>query len=94
MHDAQRYRRCAADCLRAAYRERTSNSRGLRLSMAASWISLADQDEAMDELLAQVGKGRARTMATLGHYRGVTRAGSDSRSVQADRDRLGASNEP
>jgi hypothetical protein len=53
MHDAQRYRRCAADCLRAAYGEGKPNSRGLRVSMAASWLSLADRDEAMDELLAQ-----------------------------------------
>ena len=53
MCDAQRYRHHAVDCLRAAYRESEPYSRGLRVSMAASWLSLAHQDEAMDELLAQ-----------------------------------------
>jgi hypothetical protein len=53
MYDAQRYRRYAADCLRAAFREGQPYSRGRSVSMAASWLSLAHQDEAMDELLAQ-----------------------------------------
>jgi hypothetical protein len=51
MYDAQRYRRYAADCLRAAFREGQPYSRVRRVSMAASWLSLAHQDEAMDELL-------------------------------------------
>jgi hypothetical protein len=52
MYDAQRYRGPEAECLRAAYRERQPYSRALRVSMAASWLSLAHQDEAMDELQA------------------------------------------
>jgi hypothetical protein len=52
MYDAQRYRGYASECLRAAYRERQPYSRALRVSMAASRLSLAHQDEAMDELQA------------------------------------------
>jgi hypothetical protein len=52
MYDAQRYHGSAAECLRAAYRESQPYSRALRISMAASWLSLAHQDDAMDELQA------------------------------------------
>jgi hypothetical protein len=52
MHDSERYRYNAAECLLAAHEERQSCYRKLRLSMAASWLSLARQDEAMDDLLA------------------------------------------
>ena len=50
MYDSKRYRSNAADCLMAA--QDASGSRGVRLSMAVSWLSLARQDEAMDDLLA------------------------------------------
>ena len=52
MHDSQRYRYNAADCLLAAKEARQPYYRKLRLSMAVSWLSLACQDEAMDDLLA------------------------------------------
>ena len=52
MHDSQRYRDNAAQCLLAAQAACQPHSRKLRLSMAHSWLSLARQDEAMDNLLA------------------------------------------
>ena len=52
MHDARRYRSNAAACLLAAKNARRPCDRSLRLSMAGSWLSLARQDEAMDDLLA------------------------------------------
>jgi hypothetical protein len=51
MNDAQRYRMNAVECLSAAGRCEPSY-RGLTLATAASWLSLARQQEAMDELLA------------------------------------------
>jgi hypothetical protein len=51
MNDAQRYRMNAAECLSAV--ERCAPPyRGLTLAIAASWVSLARQQIAMDELLA------------------------------------------
>jgi hypothetical protein len=50
--DSSCYRNNAAKCLLAAHDARESHSRKLRLSMAVSWLSLARQDEAMDDLFA------------------------------------------
>jgi hypothetical protein len=52
MHDSRRYRDNAAECLLAAQEACQPYYRKLRLSMAVSWLSLARQDEAMDDLLA------------------------------------------
>ena len=52
MHDSQRYRDIAAECLRAAQQAGQPHYRKLQLSMAVPWLSLARQDEAMDDLLA------------------------------------------
>jgi hypothetical protein len=52
MHDSQRYRFNAAECLLAAQEEGQFCTRKLRLSMASSWLSLARQDEAVDNLQA------------------------------------------
>jgi hypothetical protein len=52
MHDSQRYRHNAAQCLLAAQETCQPYYRKLRLSMAESWLSLARQDEAMHNLLA------------------------------------------
>jgi hypothetical protein len=41
----------AANCLLAAQEAREPYYRQLQLSMAASWLSLARQNEAMDNLL-------------------------------------------
>jgi hypothetical protein len=49
MHDSQRYRDNAAVCLLAAQEAREPHYRQLHLSMALSWLSLARQDEAMEE---------------------------------------------
>jgi hypothetical protein len=57
MHDSQRYRSNAADCLLAAQdARRPYDDRKVRLSMASSWLSLARQDEAMDDLFASWDK--------------------------------------
>ena len=52
MHDSQRYRCRASECLLAAQEACEPYYRKLQLSMAVSWLSLARQDEAMDGLLA------------------------------------------
>jgi hypothetical protein len=52
MHDSQRYRCNAADCLRAARKAREPHYQKLYLSMAQSWLSLALRDDATDNLLA------------------------------------------
>jgi hypothetical protein len=52
MHDSQRYRHNAAECLLAAYEARDPSYGKLNLSMAALWLAFAGQDEAMDNLLA------------------------------------------
>ena len=46
MHDSRRYRDSAAECLWAAQQACQPYYRKLHLSMAASWLSLARQDEA------------------------------------------------
>jgi hypothetical protein len=51
MDDAQRYRTNAAECLSAAERCEPPYS-SLTLAIAASWLSLARQQKAMEELLA------------------------------------------
>jgi hypothetical protein len=51
MHDSRSYRDNAAQCLLAAQEACQPYYRKLRLSMAVSWLSLARQDEAMDDLL-------------------------------------------
>jgi hypothetical protein len=52
MHDSQRCRDSAAECLLAFQDARQPYYRNLFLSMAASWLSLAHQDEAVDNLFA------------------------------------------
>jgi hypothetical protein len=52
MHDSQRYRDSAAECLLAAEEACQPYYRKLHLSMAASWLSLARQDEEIDNLFA------------------------------------------
>jgi hypothetical protein len=56
MHDSQRYRRNAVDCLLAARSARQPHYKRLYLSMAQSWLSLADQGDATDDLLANVAE--------------------------------------
>jgi hypothetical protein len=46
MHESQRYRYNAAECLRAAQQARDDFHRKVHLSMALSWPSLAREDEA------------------------------------------------
>jgi hypothetical protein len=53
MHDdSRRYRDSAAECLLAAEEACQPYYRKLHLSMAASWLSLARRDEAIDNPLA------------------------------------------
>jgi hypothetical protein len=51
MNDTQRYRMNAVECLSAAERCEPSY-RGVTIAIAASWLSLARQQEVVDELLA------------------------------------------
>ena len=57
MHDSQRYRYNAIECLLAAKTASQPYYRKLRLSMASSWLSLARQDEARDNPLASSDTG-------------------------------------
>jgi hypothetical protein len=53
MHDdSRRYRDSAAECLLASQDAGQPYYRNLFLSMAASWLSLAHEDEAVDNLFA------------------------------------------
>jgi hypothetical protein len=54
MNDAQRYRRNAAQCLTAAERSHPPYRR-LTFAIAASWLSLARHEEAMDGLCSSGG---------------------------------------
>jgi hypothetical protein len=58
MHESQRYRYNAAECLRAAQQARDHLRRGARLSMALSWLSLARRDEAAERPDQHPGGGR------------------------------------
>jgi hypothetical protein len=52
MHDSQRFRENAADCLLAARAAREPHYKSLNLLMARAWLSLATHDAAVDDLLA------------------------------------------
>ena len=52
MHDSQRYRDSAKECLLAAQEASEPYCCKRRLSMASSWLSLAHLDDEMDNLLA------------------------------------------
>jgi hypothetical protein len=60
MHSSQRYRYNAKECLLAAKEASQPYHRKLRLSMASSWLSLACQDEAMDNPLASLDTAEDR----------------------------------
>jgi hypothetical protein len=60
MKDAQRYRMNAAECISAAERCEPAY-RDLTLAIAEAWLSLASQQEAMDELLAIWTQARSAT---------------------------------
>jgi hypothetical protein len=53
MHDSQRYRDNAADCLLAARNTRDPRYKNLNLLMAQAWLSLATEDAAVGDLLAK-----------------------------------------
>jgi hypothetical protein len=68
LDDAQRYRTNAAECLSAAERCDPAH-RDLTLAIAASWLSLARQQEAMDQLLAILSQAVTVTLADPGPRR-------------------------
>jgi hypothetical protein len=53
MHDSQRYRDNAADCLLAARNAREQHYKSINLLMAQAWLLLATEDAAVDHLLAK-----------------------------------------
>jgi hypothetical protein len=55
MHDSRRYRDSAAMCLSASQDANLPYYRNLFLSMAATWLSLAHQDEAMERSFQGTG---------------------------------------
>jgi hypothetical protein len=52
MQDAGRYRSNAAECVLAAQKTSNFRYRKLNLTLAATWLTLARQGEAMDDLAA------------------------------------------
>jgi hypothetical protein len=56
MLDSQRYRDYAAKCLLEAKEASEPYCRRLHLTLAASWIELANQDEAAGRLLMNWGE--------------------------------------
>jgi hypothetical protein len=64
MLKSQRYRDYATDCLLSALQTSEPYYRQLNLSLAASWVELANQDEAVSKLLSSWGVP-APTEATL-----------------------------
>ena len=52
MRDSRRYRDSGAECLLNAQEAYQPYYRKLKLSISAPWLSLARQDEAIDNLLA------------------------------------------
>jgi hypothetical protein len=54
MHDSRCYRDSAAECLLASQDAHQPYYRDLFLSMAASWLSLAHQDEALETWNLQI----------------------------------------
>jgi hypothetical protein len=66
--DSQRYRTNAAECLSAAERCDPAH-RDLTLAIAASWLSLARQQEVMDEFLAIWRHASTVTLADPGPRR-------------------------
>jgi hypothetical protein len=59
MHNSRNYRDSAAECLLAFQDASQPYYRNLFLSMAASWLSLAHQDEAIDNLVCELGRDEA-----------------------------------
>ena len=64
MLKSQRYRDYATDCVLSALQASEPHCRQLHLSLAASWVELANQDEAVSKLLSSWGV-TAPTEATL-----------------------------
>jgi hypothetical protein len=64
MNDARRYRLNAAECLSAA-KTCEPPYRGVTLDMATSWLALARQTEAEDELIAIWNKADAAAFAAF-----------------------------
>jgi hypothetical protein len=63
MSDAQRYRMNAVECLSAAERSGPPY-RSLTFAIAASWLSLAREQEAMDELLVISDQAHSATLSS------------------------------
>ena len=64
MHNSRRYRDNAAECLLSAQEACQPYNRKLHLSMAASWLALARQDVAINNLLAswELSQGDGRSL--------------------------------
>jgi hypothetical protein len=68
MHESQRYRFHAAECLRAAQQAPDHFHRKVRLSMALSWLSLARNDEAELPSASSVTGPAFKVRATQEYY--------------------------
>jgi hypothetical protein len=64
MNDAQRYRMNAAECLSAAERSEPTY-RDLTFAIAEAWLSLARQQQAIDELVGIWGRALSTTSTVI-----------------------------
>ena len=72
MHESQRYRYKAAECLRTAQEARDHFHRKVHLSMAMSWLSLAREGEAAAVRFSKASS--TPTISPIFHSRSVTPA--------------------
>jgi hypothetical protein len=71
MHDSERYRSIAADCLSEAHDTLQPDHRNLNLFIAATWLSLARQDEATENMIASWNTPKVPEARTAFVFQGV-----------------------
>jgi hypothetical protein len=71
MHESERYRSNAADCLSEAYDAGQPDHRNLNLFTAAAWLSLAREDEAIESVIASRNTPKVPEARTAFIFQGV-----------------------
>jgi hypothetical protein len=71
VHDSERYRSNAADCLSEAHDAGQLDHGNLNLFMAAAWLSLAHQDEAIESVIASWNTPKVPEARTAFVFQGV-----------------------
>jgi hypothetical protein len=71
VHDSERYRSIAADCLSEAHDPCQPDHRNLNLFTAAAWLSLVRQDEAIERVIASWNTPKVPEARTAFVFQGV-----------------------